>query len=51
MSEASGEIPVPVQKSNKIPGQKPKEVWNFFIPVGERREGHQGCKCKYCPWT
>ena len=38
-------------KSNKTPGRKPKEVWNFFVSVGEKKEGHQGCKCKYCPWS
>lgn len=47
MSEASSETPKP----NKTPGRKPKEVWNFFTPVGEKKEGHQGCKCKYCPWS
>jgi hypothetical protein len=31
--------------------RKPKEVWDFFLTIGEKKEGHQGCKCKYCPWT
>jgi hypothetical protein len=21
------------------------------MTLGEKKEGHQGCKCKYCPWT
>ena len=35
----------------KTPGRKPKEVWNYFQGVGEKKEGHQGCKCNYCAWT
>jgi hypothetical protein len=48
MSESENPI-TPLLK--KPPGRKPKEVWNFFMTFGERKEGHQGCKCKYCPWT
>lgn len=42
--------PLPKKPISK-PGRKPKEVWNFFMTLGEKKEGHQGCKCKYCPWT
>src|SRR3954451_2943418 len=42
--------PLPKKPISK-PGRKPKEVWNFFMTLEEKKEGHQGCKCKYCPWT
>jgi hypothetical protein len=48
MSESESAIS-PVIK-NKA-GRKPKEVWSFFTTTGEKKEGHQGCKCKYCPWS
>ena len=35
----------------KAPGQKPKEVWNYFKSIGEKKDGHQGCRCNYCTWT
>ena len=35
----------------KQTGRKPKEVWNFFISIGEKKDGHQGCKCMYCQWS
>ena len=35
----------------KQSGRKKKEVWNFFISTGEKKDGHQGCKCMYCPWS
>lgn len=44
-------VPIIMQKQNKTPGRKPKEVWNYFIPIGNKKEGHQGCKCNYCPWS
>jgi hypothetical protein len=44
-------VPTSIQKQNKAPGRKPKEVWNYFIPTGKKKEGHQGCKCNYCPWS
>ena len=51
MSESENPItPLPKKPISK-PGRKPKEVWNFFMTLGEKKEGHQGCKCKYCPWT
>src|SRR3954470_24760720 len=42
--------PLPKKPISK-PGRKPKEVWNFFMILEEKKEGHQGCKCKYCLWT
>lgn len=47
MSES--ETPEFTQK--KQAGRKPKEVWNFFIPTSEKKDGHQGCKCMYCQWS
>jgi hypothetical protein len=51
MSENENPISPLLKKPILKLGQKPKEVWNFFITFGEKKEGHQGCKCKYCPWT
>jgi hypothetical protein len=48
MNENENETP---ETSQKKMGRKPKEVWNFFIPIGEKKEGHQSCICKYCPWS
>ena len=51
MSESENPAsPLPKKPISKA-GRKPKEVWNFFITIGERKEGYQGCKCKYCPWS
>jgi hypothetical protein len=49
MSGTSSETPA-VQQVTK-PGRKPKEVWNYFTPVGQKKDGHQSCKCNYCPWS
>lgn len=46
MNETPSENP-----ARKTPGRKLREVWNFFIPIGEKKDGHQGCKCSYCPWS
>ena len=51
MSESENPISPLLKKPISKPGRKPKEVWNFFETIGEKKEGHQGCKCKYCPWT
>ncbi|CAB5392412.1 unnamed protein product [Rhizophagus irregularis] len=51
MSEIENPIPLILKKLNVKPGRKPKEVWNFYIAIGEKKEGHQSCKCKYCPWS
>lgn len=51
MSEIENPIPPILKKLNVKPGRKPKEVWNFYIAIGEKKEGHQSCKCKYCPWS
>ncbi len=51
MSESENPVSPLLKKSNSKPGRKPKEVWNFFMTTGEKKEGHQGCKCKYCPWS
>jgi|ERR671927_1656678 hypothetical protein len=51
MSESENPVSSLPKKSISKPGRKPKEVWNFFITTGEKKEGHQGCKCKYCPWS
>ena len=48
MSESESLIS-PVIKNK--PGQKLKEVWSFFTTTGKRKEGHQGYKCKYYPWS
>ena len=37
MSES--EIPI-FDTEKKQAGRKPKEVWNFFIPIGEKKDGH-----------
>lgn len=51
MSESENPISPLLNKPSSKPGRKPKEVWNFFTTFGERKEGHTGCKCKYCPWS
>ncbi|CAB4477308.1 hypothetical protein RhiirA5_442346 [Rhizophagus irregularis] len=51
MSESENPISFILKKPNAKPGRKPKEVWNFFTAIGEKKEGHRGCKCKYCPWS
>uniref|UniRef100_U9UVU1 DUF659 domain-containing protein n=1 Tax=Rhizophagus irregularis (strain DAOM 181602 / DAOM 197198 / MUCL 43194) TaxID=747089 RepID=U9UVU1_RHIID len=51
MSESKNPISFILKKPNAKPGRKPKEVWNFFTAIGEKKEGHRGCKCKYCPWS
>ena len=51
MSESENPVSPLLKKSISKPGRKPKEVWNFFMTTGEKKEGHQGCKCKYCPWS
>ena len=51
MNESESPITPLLKKPISKPGRKPKEVWNFFTTFGEKKEGHQGCKCKYCPWT
>ena len=51
MSESENPVSPLLKKSNSKPGQKPKEVWNFFMTTGKKKERHQGCKCKYCPWS
>ena len=51
MSESENLVSPLLKKSNSKPDRKPKEVWNFFMTTGEKKEGHQGCKCKYCPWS
>ena len=51
MSESENPVSPLLKKSNSKPGRKPKEVWNFFMTTGEKKERHQGCKCKYCPWS
>lgn len=38
------------KKPSAKPGRKPKEVWNFFTAFGEKKEGHQGCRCNHCQW-
>lgn len=48
MSES--ESPV-FHTQKKQSGRKLKEVWDFFVPIGEKKDGHQGCKCIYCPWS
>jgi len=51
MSESENPTTPVLKKPNNRPGRKPKEVWNFFTSIGEKKEGHQGCKCNYCPWS
>src|ERR1043166_9958960 len=51
MSESENPVSPLLKKSISKPGQKPKEVWNFFMTTGKKKEGHQGCKCKYYPWS
>ena len=51
MSESENPVSPLLKKSISKPGRKPKEVWNFFMTTGKKKEGHQGCKCKYCPWS
>jgi len=51
MSESENPISSLLKKPNAKSGRKLKEVWNFFIAIGEKKEGHQGCKCKYCLWS
>ena len=51
MSESENPVSPLLKKSISKPGRKPKEVWNFFMTTGEKKKGHQGCKCKYCPWS
>lgn len=48
MNESESPI---LKKPIAKPGRKPKEVWKFFTTLGEKKEGHQGCKCNYCPWS
>ena len=31
-------------------GRKKGPVWNHFDEKGTKKEGHIGCKCKYCLW-
>lgn len=40
-----------ISQTKTPPGRKPKEVWNYFQGVGEKKEGHQGCRCNYCAWS
>ena len=51
MSESENPVSPLLKKSISKLGRKPKEVWNFFMTTGKKKEGHQGCKCKYCPWS
>ena len=51
MSESENPVSPLLKKSISKPGRKSKEVWNFFMTTGKKKEGHQGCKCKYCPWS
>ena len=40
MNESENQItPLPKKLISKS-GRKPKEVWNFFITLGEKKEGH-----------
>ena len=32
------------------PGRPKNDVWNFFIEIGTRVQGHCGAKCKECGW-
>ena len=38
-----------VAKKRK-PGRPKNDVWNFFIEIGPRVQGHCGAKCKECGW-
>src|SRR6266498_4612013 len=51
MSESENPISSLLKKPNTKSGRKLKEVWNFFIAIRQKKEGHQGCKCKYCLWS
>lgn len=51
MNESENPISFILKKPNAKPGWKLKEVWNFFTAIGEKKEGHWSCKCKYCPWS
>jgi hypothetical protein len=51
MSESENPTSPILKKSNAKTGRKPKEVWNYFITTGKKKEGHQGCQCRYCPWN
>ena len=32
------------------PGRPKNDVWNFFIEIGPRVQGHCGARCKVCGW-
>src|ERR1043166_4119531 len=32
------------------PGRPKNNVWNFFIEIGQRVQGHCGARCKECGW-
>src|SRR5215469_8663907 len=32
------------------PGRPKNDVWDFFIEIGPRVQGHCGAKCKACGW-
>ena len=32
------------------PGRPKNSVWDFFIEIGPRVQGHCGAKCKECGW-
>lgn len=51
MSDIASETHVQRNKIAAKPGRKPKEVWKFFTPIGQKKDGHQSCKCNYCPWS
>ena len=38
-----------ISKKRK-PGRPKSDVWNFFIEIGARVQGHCGAKCKECGW-
>ena len=40
MSESENPISPLLKKPNAKSDRKPKEVWNFFIAIGEKKEGH-----------
>src|SRR3954451_1660045 len=38
------------ESKKRKPGRPKNDVWNFFIEIGTRVQGHCGAKCKECGW-
>jgi hypothetical protein len=44
----SSSAPSNTNKEKGKPGRKRGPVWVHFNDFGTKKEGHVGCKCKYC---